>query len=79
MLTIFRVQPSFSLLPEGCILLHGRRSKAPHLPPSTLPRMLNLDCMDAAQYPYQPKQCVNVSWYVTSTDGVFLDAISADG
>lgn len=52
---------------------------SPHLPPSALPRMLTLAWMDAARYPCQPKQCVNVSLYVTSTMGVFLDAISAPG
>lgn len=52
---------------------------SPRLSLSTLPRMLTLAWMDAAQYPCQPKQCVNVSSYVTSTMGVFLDAISAPG
>lgn len=49
------------------------------LPPSALPRMLTLAWMDVARYPCQPKQCVNASRYVTSTMGVFLDAISAAG
>lgn len=48
-------------------------------PPSAHPRMLTLAWMDAAQYPCQPKQCVNVSPYVISTIGVFLDAISTPG
>lgn len=52
---------------------------SPRLPPSALLRMLTLAWMDAARYPCQPKQCVNVSSYVTSTMGVFLDAISAPG
>lgn len=52
---------------------------SPLLPPSALPRMLTLAWIDAARYPCQPKQCVNVSPYVTSTIAVFLDAISAPG